>query len=75
MIKIKHYSTAFQKAVKWKCLLPIVLFVITLECLQTNLVFNGWWNLTQNIIQNKNEEKLAGRVFTAHSINNKYSKT
>jgi hypothetical protein len=45
---MKHYSTVFQKAEILKCLLPTVPGVHTLECLQTNLVLNGWWALTEN---------------------------
>ncbi len=37
----------FQKKGKLKCQLLTVLLVLTLECLQTNLVFTGWGALIQ----------------------------
>ncbi len=43
-----------SEAVKLKCQLPTVLLVLTLECSQTNLVFNGWWTLTQKVTGNRN---------------------
>jgi hypothetical protein len=36
------YSMDFQKMSKLKCLLPTVIGVHTLQCLETNLVLSGW---------------------------------
>ncbi len=48
------YSMDFQKEGKLKCQLLTALWVHILECLQTNMVFNGWWTLPQNITGKNN---------------------
>ncbi len=55
--KPTNYLTGFQQVEILKCLLVTVPGVHILECLETNMVLNGWWNLTQIITGKFNRRK------------------
>jgi hypothetical protein len=48
MIKNKTLSKGLSEGRKIEMPIADVLFVLILECSQTNLVLNGWWTLPQN---------------------------
>ena len=53
MKKQSDYTMDSQQVGRWKSLLATILENLLLQCFEISMVSNGWWNITQNIMNNK----------------------